>query len=236
MSAKPIQWKNDPVREQLRQDILTGLITAGMSPAVAQAKRTEYEKMGKLFASRLVGMRKIVAKNGGQEKQPKGQKWDNKNLVREQLKTDLATGFIPNGTTAEVAWTSRAVYKAIEPIALWKSRYNSMAKMVIEGQARALEDTNDLYMDRMLHPREVVNARGEPEWALHEASDLLGIDMDEGLHKTMTKIELYNHRMQYQDFSLDTFRGHVYQEEQTRKWRVQWTNGRKEYALVQPTN
>lgn len=236
MATKSQKWTDDPLREQLKQDILDGFIPAGMTASKAQSKRTEYEKMGKLFAGRLTGMRKIIAKNGGQEKKPKGQRWDKKNLVRQQLKTDLAVGFIPGGTDAESAWKMRAVYEAIEPVELWKSRYNSMVKMVMEGQVKALEDANDLYMDRLLHPREQYNARGEPEWVEHEAKDLLSIDMDEGLHKQMTKQELYNSRMQYQDFTLETFRGHVYQEEQTRKWREQWTDGRKEYALVQPTN
>ena len=236
MANKPLKWNNDPLREQLKQDILTGFIPAGMTPAKAQNKRMEYLTMGKIFASRLTGMRKIVAKNGGQEKKPKGQKWNKKNLVRRQLKTDLANGYIPAGTNAEAAWSMRAVYEEIKPIELWKSRYNSMVKMVKEGQARALEDANHFYMDRMVHPRHKINARGEPEWVEHEAKELLAIDMDEDLHKKMTKLELYNSRLQYQEFTLETFRGHVYQEEQTRKWRDQWTDGKKKYAIVQPTN
>ena len=236
MAAKPLKWNNDPLREQLKQDILTGFIPAAMTPAQAQAKRGEYELMGKLFASRLTGMRKIVAKNGGQEKKPKGQRWDKKNVIRQQLKNDLANGFIPAGTKAEDAWSTRGVYEEIQPLELWKSRYNSMVKMVKEGQEKALEDANDLFMDRMVHPRQKYNARGEPEWVEHEARDLLGMDMDEGLHKKMTKLELYNKRLQYQEFTLETFRGHVYQEEQTRKWRDQWMDGKKQYALVSHSN
>lgn len=236
MVAKSLKWNTDPLREQLKQDILSGFIPAGMAPAKAQVKRAEYEKMGKLFSSRLTGMRKIIAKNGGQEKQPKGQRWDKKNLVCQQLKTDLASGFIQDDTDAEDAWTARNVYSAIKPFDLWKSRYNSMVKMVKEGQAKAAEDAFDLFSDRLVHPRAKFNSRGEPEWVEHEAKELLAIDMDEGLHKKLTKQELYQTRLQYQEFTLETFRGHVYQEEQTRKWRDQWTDGKKKYALVQPTN
>ena len=76
--------------------------------------------------------------------------------------------------------------------------------------------------------------RGEPEWVDHEARELLAIDMDNNLHKRMAPRELYMRRLQYQEFSLETFRGHIYQEEHTRKWKAQWVDGRKEYALVNP--
>lgn len=232
---KELNWKEDPCRETLKEDILSGAIPPGMKPKDAQNVRQEYLKMtAKLFAGRLTGMRKMIAKNGGgEEKKKKEEKWNKKNLVRQQLKKDLAAGFIKITDDAKTAWTSRAVYAAIKPFELWKSRYNGMVKIVQEGMERAAEDANDLYHDRLLHPRPTHNKTGQPEWIEHEAKELLEYDMDDNKHKEMSPQELYNSRLQYQDFSLEVFRGHIYQEEQTRKWRKQWVDGKKEYALVE---
>lgn len=232
-----VAWKDDPDRALLKQDVLDGSIPASMKPKDARATRTEYAAMpAKTFASRLTGMRKMIAKTGGEEEKPKEEKWNKHNLVRQQLRKDLAKGFIQLNADPKLAWQSRAIYNVMD-FDLWKSRYKGMQKMVKESLERAADDAHDLYHDRMLHPQQQFNSLGLPEWNQHEAKELLEIDMDDDKHKQMTPEAIYLSRLQYQDFTLDIFRGHIYQEEQTRKWRKQWVDGKKEYAIVpQPTN
>ena len=62
----------------------------------------------------------------------------------------------------------------------------------------------------------------------------LAIDMDNNLHKGMAPRAIYMRRLQYQEFLLKTFQGHIYQEKHTQKWKGQEVKGRKEYALVNP--
>lgn len=118
------------------------------------------------------------------------------------------------------------------PLELFKSRLTGMRKIVSEGKERALQDLRDFEHDRLIHPFPLVNARGEPQWEGSEAQLLLEFGIDEGLHEEMSPMDLYYSRLQYQDFALETFRGHIHQEVQTRKWRAQWVDGKKEYALV----
>lgn len=47
---------------------------------------------------------------------------------------------------------------------------------------------------------------------------------------------IYFLQEEYQDFDLDVFRGHIYQMLHTHKWKAQWVDGKKEYAIVpEPT-
>lgn len=228
-------WKSDPHRELLKNDILQGIITPEMKPVDACECRPEYKSMGKrLFASRLTGMRKSLAvlktSNGKKE-----DKWNKTNPIRTQLKDDLANEFIPTTMDAATAWHKRPEYKEME-LNLWKSRFNGMRKIVREGKERASSDAIDLSNDRKIHPRPQVNERGTPLWIGSDAEVLLGIDIDDGKHKEMEPKQLYESRQQYQDFTLQEFRRHIYQEEQTRKWRKQWVDGKKQYALVPKPN
>lgn len=227
------KWKDDPLREVLKQDIVDEKIPPGMKPATAVKLRPEYEAMGhKLFSSRLSGMRKSLS---APPKKSKEEKWNQKNPARIQMKWDVAEGVISNAMDFTAAQGVRALYGKMTA-AQFKSRLTSMREIVATGQARAAVDAMNYFNDRLLHPRPKFKMDGEPVWMEHEAKDLLEIDMNDGKHKRMAPKELHESRLQYQDFTLDTFRGHIYQEIQTRKWREQWVEGKKQYALVPPPN
>ena len=145
----------------------------------------------------------------------------------------MAVGEIPPTMDAQTAWERRTAYKEME-WGTWKSRFDGMQKIVDVKLALAKSDEEDLASDLALYDHPTHNAKGEPDWNYHEAPDLLEIDVDDGKHKKLTPQELWHSRLQYQDFSLTTFRGHLHQEIQTRKWRSQWVDGKKDYALVNP--
>ena len=204
-----------------------GEIPKEMETALAKQTRTEYIAMSdREFSARLAGMRKSI-----EAATKKENKWNAANPVRRQMQHDIIDGWITPDMDFEEAIQVRAIY---EPMGIEKftSRLTSLREIIKEKQQQALEDVADLIKDRLECPRPTHNARGEPEWSLHEAKELLAIDMDDDLHKKLTPEQLYWKRLQYRDFPLTTFRGHIYQEEHTRKWRFQWVDGKKHYPVV----
>ena len=237
--ASKVKWQDDPRRELLKKDIISGLIAADMKPAQAQKVRNpEYTTMDKkLFSSRLKSMRESIAKEASTDGKKKTEpKWDKKNETRKMMKDDIVKGVIPETMGAELAWKLRKEYEATD-FALFKSRLNGMRKMVKEAKERAAQDEADLKKDREIHPRPALNARGEVQWIESESKYYLEIDIENGLHKTLEPKDLYLTRECYKRECPDlaVFRGHIYQQIKTNKWRKQWVEGNdgvKEYAIV----
>ena len=193
-----------------------------------------------LFAGRLRGMRKSITKEANGEKKKKAPKWDKHNPVRKQMKEDVVTGLIPDDLDFASARKLCSVYEDITDIELFKSRLSSMRKMVTEVKAQAKEDAEALENDRKIKPCPMHNARGEVQWIESEAKYFLEIDLEENRHLEdgMTPLKLYLSRSVYQRDcpNQDVFDGHLYQALKTRKWRNQWVDGKKEYALVPNPN
>lgn len=105
-------------------------------------------------------------------------------------------------------------------------------KDCVEALLRAKEDELDLEHDCVVHPWNLVNCRGEPEWAGSEAEMLLEIDVQNGLSQKKAPEKLHKMHMQCQEFPLEVFCGHIFQEEQMQKWKKQWVDGKKECAIV----
>lgn len=237
-----IKWgKNSHVWLQLEEDVVNGVIPD--KPEAAWKSCQEYMEMDKkLFKSRLAGMRKGLSKRDGKllsrvEKEKKNARpWTEKNPVRQQMQQDVRDGTILPEMTFQEARQSRPEYTESMTSDQFKSRLSSMRDIVAKKLARAAEDAVDLCHDRQLHPRPETNGKGEPNWVDSEAKALLELDMENGLHKKMKPKELYLTRYQYKEFELKTFRDHIYQEEHTMKWRTQWVDGKKEYALVDEIN
>lgn len=227
-SKAKLSWKKDPRRETLKTDILEGRITPEMKPAQAAEINPLYKEMGKVFNTRLSGMRKILAQP---EKEPKKDKWRHKNPARIQMKWDVAEGIITADMDFATAKTKRALYGKMTDDQ-FKSRLVGMRKIVEKALERAAEDEAALEADLILRPRKTTNHRGEPEWHSSDAKSLLRTDMDAKLHEKMSPMELWETRDEYKKFWLSTFRGHIYQEVQTRKWRDQWVDGKKDYTIV----
>ena len=147
------------------------------------------------------------------------------------MKWDIANGVITDDMDFATAKAKRALYGKMTDDQ-FKSRLTGMRKIVKKALERANEEEAALEADLLRHPRKTTNHRGEPEWHSSEAKQLLCADMDDKLHETMTPMQLWETREEYKMFYLSTFRGHIYQEIQTRKWRDQWVDGKKDYTIV----
>lgn len=92
-------------------------------------------------------------------------------------------------------------------------RYNEATKMAAKRRARSAQEEAWLERDRLLHPRQTHNHRGEPVFDMDIAAKTqLRDDVKDKLHKRMTPKELWEHREVYAKYKLDKFRPHIYQE------------------------
>jgi hypothetical protein len=69
------------------------------------------------------------------------------------------------------------------------------------------------------HPTPELNSRGEPQWHGSAAQKLLKETVEAGEHKGVKPKKLWQSRPEYQVYSLDTFRDHIYQEGRLLKFR-----------------
>lgn len=237
---KPVKWKDDPRRVLLQNLIEDGTIAPTMKPEEVWKSRNEFHMMDKkLFKTRLAGLRKVVANMNDPDKPKKMTKaekkkaaWNKHNEVRKKLRDDIWKGAIGFDVSPKDAWEMRPEYKKMD-LDLFRSRLEGMRTIVREGVERANKDIAALKHDRQLFPRPQLNARGEPQWVGSDASFLLELDIESGVNKNFASpADFHASRLQYQLFPLAVFRGHVYQEIKTQKWRLQWVDGKKEYALV----
>ena len=110
------------------------------------------------------------------------------------------------------------VFEGFEHDAAFTRRLLSLRKLVEEGKQRADKDLDAFKAAKQNHPPPARNHRDEPQWNGSEAQRLLKIDIANNLHRTHWPRHLYDSKPAYKEFSLDTFRDHIYQEVQTRKY------------------
>jgi len=142
------------------------------------------------------------------------------------LLQDLRSGRIP--ITSEME--PRDVYLQRLEFAEFDGNYKNFPgrlrdarKQIICKNSRSALDSAALAHDREIYPKAAYNHRGEPRWEWSEAERLLRQDMDEGKHKTMKPQLVYQLRKEYnENYTLKTFRQHIYQEEKRRKFDTQY--------------
>ncbi|KAK1739827.1 hypothetical protein QTG54_009586 [Skeletonema marinoi] len=79
------------------------------------------------------------------------------------------------------------------------------------------EDNKIINAELQRFPRPDKTLRGEPFWDTHPSKRLLRQDVKLGKHLEMKPKTLHQTRLEYQAFSLKTFRQHVYQEKRHQK-------------------
>ena len=95
----------------------------------------------------------------------------------------------------------------------------------LQGHADA--DSAALAHDLQVRSRVVNNPRGYPQWEGSAAERLLKIDIDTHEHKKMEPRMLYQKRKEYQEFPLEVFRNHIYQEVRSRTGSLYWSAKKK---------
>jgi hypothetical protein len=102
------------------------------------------------------------------------------------------------------------------------ARLRATRKKVKQLLQQAASDSDALDHDMILYPERVTNYWGEPRWDGSKAQNLLCDDIAEKKHEAITPFTFFNQHIEYQDFLLDVFRGHIYQEERRQKFLKQY--------------
>jgi hypothetical protein len=113
--------------------------------------------------------------------------------------------------TPQEYYNMRQEYNDI-PYKLWLTRYNSLKKSINDSKSKAVDFKLKVEHDRKIFPVPVTNYRNEPRWEGSSAKKLLRADVTSGKHKTMAPTDLWKTQEAYQQYPLDIFRNHIYQE------------------------
>ena len=149
---------------------------------------------------------------------------------KKLLLQDLRSGVIPldpNAMKPATAFRLRpdafSVPNYAEGMRLFAGRLRAAREQIKEKRERSSLEAAALEEDRKVHPKPTTNHRGEPRWEGSAAERLLKDDIAAGKHKTMTPMQLFHSRPEYQSgvFTLRVFRDHIYQEERLLKFIAQ---------------
>lgn len=111
------------------------------------------------------------------------------------------------------------------------SRVRTLRAQVLADTGAAQDDALALEHDRKLYPMSTENYRGEPRWQGSDAEQKLKSDVAAGVHLTMLPADYYSSRPEYQAYSRDTIRGHIYQEIKLQKYCA-FRNDKKKKQFV----
>jgi hypothetical protein len=142
---------------------------------------------------------------------------------KELLRRDIVAGRLPAHWKPAKVWeeyqnSPEFVAEKIDKDKLG-ARLRSLRKTLSDRHDRAARDAAALVHDRVLFPAPAQNHRGKPRWQGSLAEQLLKSDIDQGRHKSMTPLQLYNSRPVYvHACDLTTFRNHIYQDQRRRKF------------------
>ena len=193
------------------------------------------------------GTRERIAREAPATKKKARDGWVNWRMhaAREILWEDIEPGGWLHGLDNEDARAVFDVYQSRQaefqdiPFAQFEARYNETIKRATKRRARALQEEHFFQHDRLLHPRQSHNHRGEPVFDMDAtAKAQLLWDVDNKLHKQYTPMKLWELRPAiYGKYKLNIFRAKIYQVVRKKKF-INWlekkrTEKRKEFAKKQ---
>jgi hypothetical protein len=171
--------------------------------------------------------KKKATKKKDDFKEPKI-KWA-KSQAKLLLSKDILDGEVPLQAFEKDGKTPtypplRDIYMTRPEFALYNydnfsSRLSSLRATIVDATARAKDDEEAFQKYKQNHPPSEVANNGCIQWQGSEARELLLEDMEEGLHTTLGKMELWGQRPEYYEyFPLAVFRDKIYQEIRTAKY------------------
>ena len=146
---------------------------------------------------------------------------------KAQLRRDIVEGRIDGWIAEWVYEMHGGIYKKFK----FKNFQNNLRRLrlaIWKQQRRAFYDTTFYYND-MMADRPPAPPTREEHWNTSRAKDLLEEDIDAGNHKQMKPKELWQTRAEYQEFSLDVFRDHIYQAVKARTKKAYWKKYGRHY-------
>lgn len=141
--------------------------------------------------------------------------------ARKLLVQDVLDGVVPlepdNEMPLNVIFTSRPEF-AEYGYTNFSSRLATIRHQTKRDNGRAADDLAAFEAFQALNIAHTHSPHGYPEWESSKAQKRLQKDIDDGLDKMLTPLELWCFREEYDDYPLKVFRDHIYQEHRTRKF------------------
>lgn len=129
-------------------------------------------------------------------------------------------------------WESNRLFKCY-PLNDFKKYYKDMDKLTKKRRQKLDEDELVFQQYCRDFPAKELTSKGEPFWYNHPAKSLLAEDVKSGLASDMKPADLWLTRDEYQEFTLKTFRAHIYQEKEKQRARPYWRKRRDEQAKIE---
>ena len=146
-----------------------------------------------------------------------------KSEAKKLLTKDILDGKVTAGMKPKDVYSMHEEYKPYK-YENFKNNLLGLHKSMQKLQGFADADSVALAHDLQVRPRATNNPRGYPRWDRSEAERLL---KDENEHQTMKPKELHQKRKEYQEFPLDVFRDHIYEEVRKRTVSLYWSTKKK---------
>lgn len=157
---------------------------------------------------------------------PRRQGWIDwrKSEAKATLMYDLEHDFIPLVAEEMPASECWEIYQHCPEFAgvqfdQFEARLKDHRVAVAKMKDASFYDEEAFIHDRRLYPRKTHNQRGDAVFDKSDAQEKLREDVRNKKHKRMSPTDLYWSRREYYEvFSLDKFRGRIYQEERHQKF------------------
>ena len=194
----------------------------GNSPAMPPKGRKKKTAAAPAPAAKGAGEKTTKKGATGEKKEPDWRKHPAKQHLKKLFKDKIVSVEYSSKGGPRKVWDDHCK----DHPAFSKMKYNETftrrlrdVKDDFRSKLGRAEDDKKAYENfRKLHPVATHNHRGEPRWEGSRAQELLREDMDDGIHDHLLPAVFRAQRPEYQDFQLDTFRDHIYQEQRLRKY------------------
>ena len=109
----------------------------------------------------------------------------------------------------------------------FKTNLKNLINSIAENKEAVKCDEGWLLHDQSIIQRREGTPRVYPRWDLHQAKSLLRKDIQQKLHEKIKPELLRMTRPEYQEFPLNIFRKHIYQEDVAQRGRSYWMHRKK---------
>lgn len=131
--------------------------------------------------------------------------------------------------TTEALWSSHPVFSQY-PLDHFKEYHKRMIKLTDKRREQLDRDVKIFEEHMILFPRGSKTSRGKLFWDTHPSNGLLEDDTKSGKAKELKPKALWESREEYQEFDLDDFRGHIYQERSKQLAGAYWQHKLRRFA------
>jgi hypothetical protein len=132
--------------------------------------------------------------------------------------------------SAEEIWNTYPIFQEHD-LEDFKKYDKDVVKLAAKHRKQIDEEVEEWQYQRRMVPRKTVTSRGKKFWSSHPANTRLIEDTKSGKASSMKPKELWKSHEDYQDFDLDDFRKHVYQEKYRQIAGPYWQKKRNRAAL-----